>query len=96
MLGQTFAYLRVSKLDQDLESELGIDSIKRMEILQAFQNALPPRLVTQLSHEMDVLSRSKTLDGLVNKFMEAMGRLDGKKADLSAEKKKPCLSRRLS
>jgi acyl transferase domain-containing protein/NAD(P)H-dependent flavin oxidoreductase YrpB (nitropropane dioxygenase family)/NAD(P)-dependent dehydrogenase (short-subunit alcohol dehydrogenase family) len=76
------------KLDQDLESELGIDSIKRMEILQAFQNGLPPRLVTQLSHEMDVLSRSKTLDGIVNKFMEAMGRLEGKKADLSGEKKK--------
>lgn len=74
------------KLDQDLESELGIDSIKRMEILQAFQNSLPPQLVAQLSREMDVLSRSKTLGGIVNKFTEAIGRLEGKKADLPGEK----------
>lgn len=73
------------KLDQDLESELGIDSIKRMEILQAFQNALPPGLVTQLSHEMDVLSRSKTLEGIVNKFMEALGRREQKKTVVESQ-----------
>ncbi|MEC4982591.1 MAG: SDR family NAD(P)-dependent oxidoreductase [Oscillatoria sp. PMC 1068.18] len=56
-------------LDQDLEAELGIDSIKRVEILGAFQKALEPNISQQLNQEMENLTRAKTLNSLVDKLI---------------------------
>jgi hypothetical protein len=53
-------------LDQDLEADLGIDSIKRVEIVGAFQNQLPPIFVQKLTGENHDLSRVRTLNGWVD------------------------------
>jgi acyl transferase domain-containing protein len=53
-------------LDQDLEADLGIDSIKRVEIVGAFQNQLPPIFVQKLTLENHDLSRVRTLNGWVD------------------------------
>ena len=53
-------------LDQDLEADLGIDSIKRVEIVGAFQNQLPPIFVQKLTRENHDLSRVRTLNGWVD------------------------------
>ena len=53
-------------LDQDLEADLGIDSIKRVEIVGAFQNQLPPILVQKLTQKNQDLSRVRTLNGWVD------------------------------
>src|SRR5262249_41642367 len=62
-------------VDFDIEAELGIDSIKRLEILQAFQGVLPAQLVAELTREMDTISRAKTLEGMVGKIEEIAVRL---------------------
>ncbi len=56
-------------LDQDLEADLGIDSIKRVEIVGAFQNQLPPVFVQKLTQENHDLSRVRTLNGWVDVLM---------------------------
>jgi acyl transferase domain-containing protein/NAD(P)H-dependent flavin oxidoreductase YrpB (nitropropane dioxygenase family) len=56
-------------LDQDLEADLGIDSIKRVEIVGAFHNQLPPILVQKLTEKNQDLSRVRTLNGWVDVLM---------------------------
>jgi acyl carrier protein len=58
-------------LDQDLEAELGIDSIKRVEILGALQKVLPATLADQLNQQMESLTRVKSLNGVVDKLLAA-------------------------
>ena len=52
-------------LDLDLEAELGIDSIKRVEILGALGKNLPPTLAGSIQAQMETLTRVKTLNGLI-------------------------------
>src|SRR5205085_649910 len=55
-------------LDQDMEAELGIDSIKRVEILGALQKKLPETMVTSIKEQMESLTRIKTLNGMVDQL----------------------------
>jgi acyl transferase domain-containing protein/NAD(P)H-dependent flavin oxidoreductase YrpB (nitropropane dioxygenase family) len=56
-------------LEQDVEADLGIDSIKRVEIFGAFQNHLPSDLVARLSEDAD-LTKIRTLKGWIDAVME--------------------------
>ncbi len=56
-------------LDQDIEAELGIDSIKRVEILGALQKKLPAALVASVQSKMESLTRIKTLNSLVEQLL---------------------------
>jgi acyl transferase domain-containing protein/NAD(P)H-dependent flavin oxidoreductase YrpB (nitropropane dioxygenase family) len=58
-------------LDQDVEADLGIDSIKRVEIFGAFQNQLPPNVVAKLSEHTEDLTRIRTLKGWIDAVMES-------------------------
>lgn len=58
-------------LEQDVEADLGIDSIKRVEIFGAFQNQLPPDLVAKLSEHTEDLTRIRTLKGWIDAVMES-------------------------
>ena len=61
-------------LDQDLEAELGIDSIKRVEILGAFQKALPAEAGEAMQAGMERYTRARSLTAI----------LDTARADLAA------------
>lgn len=52
-------------LGLDLEAELGIDSIKRIEILEELQRALPPALAADMQERMEQFTKVKSLDDLV-------------------------------
>jgi len=56
-------------LDQDLEAELGIDSIKRVEILGALQKSLPESLAVSIKERMESLTRVKSLNGMVEQLL---------------------------
>jgi hypothetical protein len=56
-------------LDQDLEAELGIDSIKRVEILGALQKNLPEPLAHLVQSKMESLTRVKSLNGIVEQLL---------------------------
>lgn len=58
-------------LEQDVEADLGIDSIKRVEIFGAFQNQLPPNVVAKLSEHTEDLTRIRTLKGWIDAVMES-------------------------
>jgi acyl transferase domain-containing protein/NAD(P)H-dependent flavin oxidoreductase YrpB (nitropropane dioxygenase family) len=58
-------------LEQDVEADLGIDSIKRVEIFGAFQNQLPPQVVARLSEHSEDLTRIRTLKGWIDAVMES-------------------------
>jgi acyl transferase domain-containing protein/NADP-dependent 3-hydroxy acid dehydrogenase YdfG len=60
-------------LDQDIEAELGIDSIKRVEVLGALQERLPASLGAQLRERMETLTRVKSLNGLIDAMLAAAG-----------------------
>jgi len=53
-------------LEQDLEADLGIDSIKRVEIVGAVQSQLPASLVEQLVASKQDLSKVRTLEGWID------------------------------
>jgi NAD(P)-dependent dehydrogenase (short-subunit alcohol dehydrogenase family) len=55
-------------LNKDIEAELGIDSINRVEILHAFRKELPPELATVLEGDMELLSQSKTFSSIVERI----------------------------
>lgn len=57
-------------LDQDLEAELGIDSIKRVEIMGALQKTLP-QVAATVQSKMETLTRVKSLNGIVEQLQEA-------------------------
>ena len=52
--------------EQDLEAELGIDSIKRMEILGAFQKVLPEAIAETMRSEMDAIAELSTIRQIVD------------------------------
>jgi acyl transferase domain-containing protein len=60
-------------LDADLEADLGIDSIKRVEIVGAFQKALPASISEALQSQMEKLTRAKTLRTIVDVVQPLVG-----------------------
>jgi hypothetical protein len=53
-----------------LEAELGIDSIKRVEILGALQKSLPEAFASSVQSKMESLTRVKSLNGIVDQLLE--------------------------
>ncbi|MDP3295911.1 MAG: SDR family NAD(P)-dependent oxidoreductase, partial [Nevskia sp.] len=53
-------------LDQDLEAELGIDSIKRVEILGAMQKALPAAQADAMQAGMERYTRARSLNAILD------------------------------
>ena len=60
-------------LDLDLEADLGIDSIKRVEILGTLRDSLPTSLNGSEAELMDQLSRAKTLGAIVKHVNSHLG-----------------------
>lgn len=58
-------------LGSDLEGELGIDSIKRVEILTLLQKSLPADAAAWFRTQLDRLTRVKTLGKIVDAVMAA-------------------------
>jgi acyl transferase domain-containing protein/NAD(P)H-dependent flavin oxidoreductase YrpB (nitropropane dioxygenase family) len=58
-------------LEQDIEAELGIDSIKRMEIVDALLKRLPENGSAQSKRRADEMLRLKTLKGWVDVILRA-------------------------
>ncbi|MBA4287091.1 MAG: hypothetical protein C0434_16355 [Xanthomonadaceae bacterium] len=56
-------------LDQDLEAELGIDSIKRVEILGALQKALPAAVGDAMQAGMEKFTRARSLNAILDAAM---------------------------
>ncbi len=52
-------------LEQDLEGDLGIDSIKRVEIAVAFQKSLPPALAAGLDGRLETLATRRTVAAML-------------------------------
>jgi acyl transferase domain-containing protein/NADP-dependent 3-hydroxy acid dehydrogenase YdfG len=53
-------------MDQNMEADLGIDSIKRVEIAGALLKSLPQWVVEQIGTERDKINTQKTLSGIVD------------------------------
>lgn len=62
------------RLDLDLEADLGIDSIKRVEILGSLREALPKSGAGSTSDLMDQLARARTLGAIVEKVERGLQR----------------------
>jgi acyl transferase domain-containing protein/NAD(P)H-dependent flavin oxidoreductase YrpB (nitropropane dioxygenase family)/NAD(P)-dependent dehydrogenase (short-subunit alcohol dehydrogenase family) len=60
-------------LDKDIEADLGIDSIKRVEVLGNLRKNLPDGLAPVLQSQMETLSRLKTLDRIIDRVVELAG-----------------------
>ena len=63
-------------LEQNMEADLGIDSIKRVEIVGALLKALPPEMVQARSDASEALNGMKTLQGMID-FLSSMQSQDG-------------------
>ncbi|MBE7220408.1 MAG: SDR family oxidoreductase, partial [Caulobacteraceae bacterium] len=59
-------------LDMDLEADLGIDSIKRVEILAAYRQSQPEAVSTHLQPHMEKVAKAKTLQEVLDRLAEAM------------------------
>ncbi len=59
-------------LDMDLEADLGIDSIKRVEILAAYRKAQPDAVSAQLQPHMEKVAKAKTLQEVLDRIAEAL------------------------
>lgn len=68
----------------DLEADLGIDSIKRVEILNSFRKLLPQAKQEQLEGGIEELAGTKTLQGIMDWI-----RSDGTGSDGTKEPAKP-------
>ncbi|WP_246051540.1 type I polyketide synthase [Panacagrimonas perspica] len=55
-------------MDADLEADLGIDSIKRVEILGALKKSLPGAQGAALQSRMEVLTKARTLNQLLSEL----------------------------
>jgi len=53
-------------VDVNLEADLGIDSIKHVEILAVLQQTFAPALQQQIQERMEMLVRAKTLRGILD------------------------------
>ena len=60
----------ILRLDLDLEADLGIDSIKRVEILGSLREALPSIVFGSDPEMMDQLSRARTLGAIVERLFK--------------------------
>jgi acyl transferase domain-containing protein/NAD(P)H-dependent flavin oxidoreductase YrpB (nitropropane dioxygenase family)/acyl carrier protein len=60
------------RLDADMEAELGIDSIKRIEVIGALQKALLSNEVQFDSESMEQLTSIKTMGGIVDWIRDAI------------------------
>ncbi|WP_399317259.1 phosphopantetheine-binding protein [Trichocoleus sp. FACHB-69] len=58
-------------LNADMEAELGIDSIKRVEILGALQKSLSEPLASNVRSRMENFTRAKTLNSVVEQLLKA-------------------------
>ena len=58
-------------LDQGLEADLGIDSIKRIEVVGAMLQALPEQMRDALTASRSKLNTQSTLDGMLDILVEA-------------------------
>ena len=58
--------------DQDLEADLGVDSIKRMEILGALRKVLPQNKADAMQAEMEMISELPTIRSIIE-FVAAAG-----------------------
>ena len=65
--------LEVLRLELDLEAELGIDSIKRVEILGKLRDAFPQLGNAADPEAMDRLASAKTLAAIVDRVERAIG-----------------------
>ena len=65
-------------LDQDMEAELGIDSIKRVEIFGSLQKNLPEPFASDVRERMDSFTRIKTLNQVVEALLQKEGNSLGK------------------
>ncbi len=70
---QTGYPVEVLGIHQDLESELGIDSLKRIEILADFRNRLPAEVGDRLQAQMDSLTRVRTLGAIIDAVLREVG-----------------------
>jgi acyl transferase domain-containing protein/NAD(P)H-dependent flavin oxidoreductase YrpB (nitropropane dioxygenase family) len=68
------------KMDQDVEAELGIDSIKRIEIIGALQRIAPAAVATAIKADMDALTRAKTLDAILARITDESSEASGAEA----------------
>ncbi|MBD1927137.1 acyltransferase domain-containing protein [Trichocoleus sp. FACHB-90] len=58
-------------LNADMEAELGIDSIKRVEILGALQKSLSEPLASNVRSRMENFTRAKTLNSVVEQLLKS-------------------------
>ncbi|MCB2212987.1 SDR family NAD(P)-dependent oxidoreductase [bacterium] len=63
-------------LNADMEADLGIDSIKRVEVLGSLQKTFPEDQADSLQAELEALTRVKTMAEMVD-ILEKMGRQVG-------------------
>jgi acyl transferase domain-containing protein len=59
-------------LDQNLEADLGIDSIKRVEIVGALTKALPKGVLEGRADATEALNQQKTLQGMIDWLVAGM------------------------
>lgn len=66
LLGERTGYpVEMLNLDQNLEADLGIDSIKRIEILGSFIEVLPSDQRHHIENETERLAAQKTMRGII-------------------------------
>jgi acyl transferase domain-containing protein/NAD(P)-dependent dehydrogenase (short-subunit alcohol dehydrogenase family)/acyl carrier protein len=75
-------------LDVNIEADLGIDSIKRIEILSLFQKSCPAAQQEKIQAVMDRLNNRKTLREIAEILAEALGSA-AQPADASADSRPP-------
>jgi acyl transferase domain-containing protein/NAD(P)H-dependent flavin oxidoreductase YrpB (nitropropane dioxygenase family)/NAD(P)-dependent dehydrogenase (short-subunit alcohol dehydrogenase family) len=61
------------KADQDLEAELGVDSIKRVEVIESALKLLPDTASEELRRRLDELIRLKTIAQLAEQLQDVAG-----------------------
>ncbi len=59
-------------LNQDLEAELGIDSIKRVEIVGSLLKSLPAQHADRLNQQMESLTAVKSLNALIEQLLASI------------------------
>jgi acyl carrier protein len=64
-------------LEQDMEADLGIDSIKRVEILGAFQNYLPPGIAARIQESTEEFMKLRTLKGWIDELLKVNANKNG-------------------
>lgn len=61
-------------MDRDMEAELGIDSIKRVEIVGALLKAMPAEVRAAAAEVGETLNRQKTLNGIVDTLWQVVAK----------------------